>query len=141
MKTYVVRNTDNPQADIERGWSGFMGQDWPSLMAAARSLLSDTDYDRDQLDGMSEDEITDVLADYGFDVRYDAQFGTWRHVHHDGLSCWLIYAETLEEAIEMAPEANLGWGGFGHATVGKVELVASLSKTVHIFVCDGVVSE
>jgi len=141
MKTYVVRNTDNPAGDIARGWSGIMGQEWPSLMKAARSLLADTDYDRDALEFLSEEEVADVLAEYGFDVRYDAQFGNWRQVHHDGLSCWLIKAETLEEAIEMAPEANLGWGGFGHATVGKVELVASLSETVHIFVCDGVVAE
>lgn len=135
---FVARFTDNPEADIKRGWSGWMGQEYPSpLDAAYVHYLGDDD--NLELEELDEDEILDILGRNGYDLRYDEAHANWRICHHDGLSCWKLEAKTIEDAIVEAEVAPIDWVGFGYATVGTVRLVAKTSKeNLYIFECDRV---
>lgn len=125
---FVVRNTLTPEADIERGWSAWIGREWNSQTEALRDLA---------VEAMNEHEA--------FDVRFNESYGRWMHVHHEGLSAWLLDAETeteaWTEAREGAAQDRFPWYGFGVATVGTVRLVGHVADTLYLFECDDVTEE
>jgi len=138
---FVARYTNNPEGDIQRGWSGFMGAEAETVQKFVALFIYDAPEDADE---MSDDALLDWLLDtHDIDLRYDEALGAWRQVHHDGLSCWPLDAETAEEACAEAAEMDKGgkiaWAGFGSYTQGKVRYVGRIEGTgdpLHIFECD-----
>lgn len=133
---YVARFTLDPHADIERGWSGWMGISFSTLRAAAESLLDDCD----DLDDKTDDEIESILDAHNFDIRFDEKLGEWRPVHHMGLSCFALEAKTLEAALV---EKHRDAVGEGDKTIGKISYVCPVpgDDGWHIFECDDAVRE
>ena len=151
---FVARYSFNPQYDAIRNWSAWIGVEGDTPEAVAlqiadviehpATLLDEETSERiDWSDASDEMKISYVLE--AEDIRYHEVAGKWMHVHHNGLSCWSLDAETLDEAIEEAREKDalgeIEWGGFGDCTVGKVKYVASVSDVLHIFECEYVTAE
>ena len=139
--TYVARFTTDPEADIKRGWSGWMGVTYSSLKSAVNELLGDVEEVAfGDIDDLGDDELADMLSDAGRDVRFDEAFGEYRLVHHEGLSCFRLDAQTLDEAvIEQHPDAI----GEGWKTVGTVRHICEVASDPgwHIFECDDAIPE
>jgi len=143
---FVARYTDNPEGDIKRGWSGFMGVEAETVQRFVALYTYDAPDDADE---MSDDDLLDWLMDtHNIDLRYDEALEMWRQVHHDGLSCWPLDAETAEDALAEAAEMDhagqIGWSGFGSYTEGKVTYVGRIEGThdpLHVFECDYAIVE
>jgi len=150
---FVARYSFNPEYDAIRNWSAWIGVEGETPEAVARliadviehpSVLTDETGERiDWEDAPEALKIAYVLDNE--DIRYHEAAGKWMHVHHTGLSCWRLDAETPEEAIEEARTLDacgeIDWSGFGDCTVGNVKYVASVSDVLHIFECEHVTSE
>jgi len=158
----VARFTFTPEKDIERGWSGWIGEDWPSFEEAAIELLATyTEIDEDVLDDLWEewqdpdwhswhhrdldsyDEfLQDLLEENEIEVSFNEAWKRWQHVHHAGLSCWALEASTFEEAVEEA-KGSAQWHGFGDATEGRVKYLGPVEgeANLHIFECESVSPE
>jgi hypothetical protein len=160
--SYVVRFTKNPQYDIQRNWSAWMGMEWDTRREAIVENL--------ELSGVSEDAVEDsweawqnealrayhvrnhsdydafledMADDHNIDVRYHEGTKTWMVVHHDGLSVFPLGAESAEDAIKEAECKNFSWSGFGHQTLGKIEFVATINEEecLHLFWCEDTMPE
>lgn len=141
---YIVRNTFTPEADIDRNWSAWIGGAWSTEAQALAALAEETPlYGRLMDEGrLDEDEVIErVLASEDFDVRYNAAYGKWQHVHHDGLSCYALEAETEAEAWIEAEAGEFPWYGFGRSTVGQVRLVGHVRDDLYLFWCDDTTPE
>ena len=161
---YVVRNTLNAAADIQRNWSAWIGQDAETREALIDMLLDagdisvepswfglrrrdlPTDYDTNDIyqaaDVADWDEFLAVVVENAdVDIRYNDAWGRWQHVHHDGLSCYALTAETESEAVEQATAGTFPWHGFGDCTVGTVRVVRQITDTLWLFECDAVTRE
>lgn len=161
---FVARFTDNPEHDIERGWSAYFMDFTTDLKEALETTgcyLDDETVSKTQAKWirtygeMYEDDAT-FLADYLADLavqqnlRQDPHSGAWRPFHHDGLSCWALDATTAEDALaEAATRDDIDWGGFGQCTVGKVRLVGKVppvgdalkDEFLYVFECEDVMNE
>lgn len=142
---YVARFTTNPEQDIERGWSGWMGY---SAQTPAQYIETFIGMLPEDIDEMTDGDLIEWLADnHNTDLRFDNQVGEWRAVHHDGLSCWSLNAETIDaaliEATSKADSKDIEWAGFGRATVGTISLVCKVDGVddLYIFECDDVEGE
>lgn len=125
---YVARFTHDPQDDIERGWSGWFGLDWKSVRDAA-------EFHGIEVDEQTDEELIEILADdENVDLRFDNRLKVWRVVHHDGLSCFPLEAETADDAIAEAKAAGLEWAGFGYQTMGSVKLIGTVDGVDDLFV-------
>ena len=166
---YVARYTNNPEGDIERGWSGFMGMQWASALEWLKDNTQFSegfgiDADGGDLEERQQrwvntygDEYEDLdtfINAYAEEaaeengIIFDATLNLWRAFHHDGLSCWALDAETDAEAIAeaktKAESGEISWCGFGQATVGDVKLVAKvegITEPLYVFECDDVEEE
>lgn len=143
--TYVARFTTDPTGDIERGWSAWMSDGWATereaLESIARMLPQYSDY-TDTNPDLSDDEIVELLIDREeIDVRYHPTLKRWYHVHHDGLSCWPLDAESDEDALAEAQSAELEWSGFGATTVGAVRMVGHVTGDLYVFEAEEVTEE
>ena len=151
---YVARYSFNPKYDADRNWSAWIGIEGCSAEDVALQIADVVSHPPALVDWATDEcfswddapeglKVTYVLENE--DIRYHEGARKWMHVHHEGLSCWRLDAETLEDAIEEARELDsrgeIEWAGFGYATVGNVTYVASVSETLHIFECDYVTSE
>ncbi|MEG1839208.1 MAG: hypothetical protein RR220_07960, partial [Bacteroidaceae bacterium] len=74
--------------------------------------------------------------------------GCFGIVHHEGLSCYRLESDTVEEAIEEIRESCKDGSGFGYATVGEVRLLKTISakemeslRDLHILDVEDIVSE
>ena len=141
---YVARFTNNPEADIQRGWSAFMGERG-NLWSAADMVMTQHGYDTNDYE--TEDEILEVLEEIGVEFRQYPENGEWAQFHHEGLSCWPLNATTTDdaicEAIALANNKKIEWAGFGSATEGKVEYICPVSgiENLHIFSCEDICGE
>lgn len=104
----VARFSNDIKADIERGWSTWM-------LPGLGGTYSDCEQDAEDF-GFSNAEIREF-------PEHPGSFGI---IHHEGLSCYLLDAESVEEAIEEVKERHLDGSGYGHATIGKVLLLRSI---------------
>lgn len=134
---YVARFTHDPQDDIERGWSGWMGSDFSSVADAAEFFGID-------IDEQTDDALLDILLEKeNTDLRFDDRLKVWRTVHHEGLSCFALEATTIEDAMSEAKSANLMWEGFGDKTIGNVKVIGAVEGVddLFIFECDDATGE
>jgi len=151
---YVARYSFNPEYDADRNWSAWIGIDGSSAEDVALQIADVVQHPPALFDSETgeyyawEDAPEWMKIDYVLkheDIRYHEIARRWMHVHHEGLSCWRLDAETLDEAVEEArvkdARGEIEWGGFGFATIGAVKYVASVSETLHIFECNHVTSE
>jgi hypothetical protein len=160
---YVVRNTFTPIADIERNWSAWIGGAWDSRAEAIEALMDEgafkvepawfglrhrdlpEDYEVDDLWRATDLEFARFLAIVSdraeVDVRFNSAYGKWQHVHHDGLSCYVLDAETEPAAYAEATAGSFPWFGFGDATVGVVRYVGCVREDLHLFWCEDTQSE
>lgn len=139
----VVRNTFTPREDVERGWSGWMGDGWASQEEAIASLVDSNDITvepqwfglrhRDiierfggdftwqdvlQASELEEDEFYRVVAQRSdADIRYNRAWDRWQLVHHEGLSCYSldIDGENYTSVEDMVA------AGLNEADAGKAE--------------------
>lgn len=137
---YVIRNTMTPEYDIERNWSAWIYGAWDTEAQALQSLAEDSalydDY-RDRYPDLEGSEILEKIIDTAqYDVRYNKAYGKWQHVHHEGLSCYELEAETEEEAQIEAQTTEAPWHGFGETTCGKVRLICHIRDSLYLFECD-----
>lgn len=128
MVKYVARWSQNIEGDIQRGWSAWQSGQWgcADLGDFLSSLYLTDAYSEDEL----TPELLEEIAEEN-NVIFDEVDGCWRQFHHNGLSCYPLNAETVEEAIEIVSTENVGDGaGFGHRTIGKVRVVARIHELV-----------
>lgn len=147
---YVARYTPNPDADLCRGWSAWMGMRDESLIALLSDILNlDVPEGIDEADAAGEAELLELAVDIGHDVRWDDQAGEWCCVHHDGLSCWGL-DEDIETPEEAAMEAarlhrtgQIEHAGTGLSTIGEVEYVWPVPGVdgLHLFRCEDTMPE
>lgn len=121
----VARFSDNIEMDIKRGFSCWMH---PGLGGS----IKECERDAEEL-GLNCDVRELPEGGYGL-------------VHHEGLSCYALDAETVEAAIEEVKNNNRYDGsGFGHTTVGEIKLLASVNigkqRMLHILEVEGVECE
>lgn len=152
---YVARNTFTPEYDTERNWSAWIGNAWESQEEGIIDQLEVAGIDSEELESRWErwqdaehntwhhrdtesyiDFLSDLASDNGIDIRFNEKYGKWQLVHHEGLSCYRLEAESLEEAVAEAKAGEFPWHGFGDMTIGTVKYVASVTDTLHIFECD-----
>lgn len=144
---YVVRNTFSPDYDVERNWSAWIGGDWATEEEALADLAEQSPLYNDYLDrypGLDEDEIIAKIIDQeDFDVRYNAAYGRWQHVHHEGLSCYELNADTEEEAWIEARSGEFPWHGFGRSTCGAVRLLGRVRDggDLYLYWCEDTTME
>lgn len=104
----VARFSENIENDIKRGWSTWM---LPGL-------------------GGSYSDCEQDIEDFGFgnaEIREFPEYpGSYGVVHHEGLSCYLLDAENVEDAITEVIENKLDGSGYGYATIGKVTLLKTV---------------
>lgn len=143
---YVVRNTFTPEYDIERNWSAWIGGAWDTEDQALHDLAEESPlyskYQDHYYGRLDEQEIIEkIIEQEQFDVRFNRAYGKWQHVHHDGLSCYELAAETEEEAWEEARSGEFPWFGFGRSTRGKVKLVGQVAGDLYLFWCEDTTTE
>lgn len=143
---YVVRNTFTPEYDIERNWSAWIGGAWDTREAALRSLAEDSPRYSEFLDRyygqLDENEIIErIIEAEQFDVRHNRAYNKWQHVHHEGLSCYELEAETEAGAWEEARAGEFPWFGFGRSTRGAVRLIGHVRGDLYLFWCDDTTTE
>lgn len=125
---YIIRYTTNPVADIERGWSGWMGMDYATLAEAAEELCQEYD--------LTEDEAETLLERRNHDVRWDVNCKRYRAVHHDGLSCYALEADDEAAAWDEARTQATGIPtGEGDMTEGAVSHLGRIADHWHLFRC------
>lgn len=142
---YVARYTKNAEGDAQRGWSGWGCGYWSTLQDFASEWLEATlfeAYDVSSVYDLTDEQIEQINP---YEMAFDEQFQSWRIFHHDGLSCWALYAETPEEAVAEARDleaaSEIGNGGFGYAASGNLRVVAQVHADLWIFECDYVTEE
>lgn len=155
---YIVRNTFTPTDDIQRNWSAWIGGAWDSRDEAMEALMDDRQFQvqpswfglkrRDLPDDWEIDDLwratglafpdflAVVAANADVDVRFNVAYGKWQHVHHDGLSCYALQAETEAEAWQEARTGEFPWFGFGDCTIGTVRYVGHVREDMHLFWCE-----
>lgn len=139
----AVRYSDDINYDIERNWSAW--QDEVSCMFSTdlRYVISQIwwnlsvsdkfDSCEDYMSQFSDDdelayEINKHLVNPMCEgLHRDPRSGAWLMKHHDGLSVYLVDAETIEEAIEEAKNsAAMDGSGYGVATVGTIAVLKTV---------------
>lgn len=157
---YAVRYTPNIENDIKRGWSGWQGQAWKTLTqwwngATSGAQAQDAweklqerrekyqefdtpmDYicDMHEVDDINELDWVDVSNELEElikqDLRWDDGCQMWRLCDHDGLSIFLLDAETEEEAIEIAETGSFDKDqSRAYIAHGKIEIVRELQNQI-----------
>jgi hypothetical protein len=142
---YVVRNTFSPQYDVTRNWSAWIGGNWDSIEKAYEDIADDNgDLFRlaERYPDLDEDEIVEMLLEKdAYDVRWNEAYQKYQHVHHDGLSCWKLEAESETEAITEAQNGVFEWHGFGESTCGNIRLVRHIKDNLYLYECDDTTPE
>lgn len=149
---FVARFTLTPEYDIQRNWSAWMGMDFETQEEAYEAVAEQQineeiyemwekwqDEDYQTWHKRDHDSWIDFLQDkVNADIRFNEVWNRWQVVHHDGLSCWILDAESVEDAVTEAKQSNLVWYGFGSHTVGKVSYVCAVEgiEHLHIFECE-----
>ncbi len=111
----VARFSDNITADIARNWSAWM---LPSLSGTFDECIQDA---IEHL-GMQEATAANIVKEF-------PEFpGCFACVHHEGLSSYLLEAEHIEDAVKEVKERAHDGSGYGVRTIGKISLLATISK-------------
>ena len=105
----VARFSDNIQEDILRGWSAWMT---PGLGGSKEDCKQDIEY------GYADGEI----------IEFPEHKGCFGIKHHNGLSCYYLESECIEDAIDEIKILKLDGSGYGEKTVGNIKLVKTISK-------------
>jgi hypothetical protein len=154
---YVARFTNNPQADIERGWSGYFATNWNTIEEAINDtnaelledeLLEETQQRWINTWGDKYEEYDTFITEYmeeiaeELNIVFDEQSKIYRPFHHWGLSCWALEANTEEEAIqEISERTDIQWGGFGQQTIGDVKIIKQINDLLWLFECEDAQNE
>lgn len=143
---YVIRYSPDIEGDIERDWSAWMGMRFASFLDLVNTAGEISEYEYSEwceshdLDETTEEAAEEYVTEkLGWDVRIDPKTGEFCLVHHDGLSCYVVSEEDLDETSEVAARWDaMGWAptGNGKMTVGKVEVVAAFGNW-YVLKCDG----
>lgn len=104
----VARYSDNIQNDINRGWSAWMT---PGLAGTYEDCQQDIE------DGFGNGDI----------VEFPEFPGCYGIKHHNGLSCYELESENIEDAIKEVKEtSNMDGSGYGSKTVGTIKLLKTI---------------
>lgn len=138
---YVARFTQTPSQDVERNWSGYFAPFYTDTKEALEFFgFLPEGYDYIDDDERAEIDL-DEIAERNNLVR-DPHTQAWRPFHHNGLSCWLLNASTLEDAIVEAKAKHgtqeISWGGFGNYTKDSVSYICTVEGDLCIFQCNEV---
>lgn len=122
-RSYIVRSTNDPEYDVERNWTGWMG--------SGGDTEEDAKAHADQT-GRSEGRV---------DVRKHKS-GKFVLVDYDGLAGYGFTARGDEDAMRKAPEHihEQGWPT-AEATRGQVRHVGEVEPGWHLFEADDVIPE
>jgi len=146
----AIRYSTNIQADIKRGWSGWMGE-YDKLSDAVELVVNETILDELWNDSEVlikefgedfenyDDLIKALHAEYLSNlILYDENAQAWRIWHHDGLACYAVTSEP--EGQELAQRLVAPCGN-GDTTEGKVEVIKDLGDGWWLLRCDSTWSE
>jgi hypothetical protein len=131
---YVARYSFNPEYDAIRNWSAWIGVEGETPEDVALqiadvvdhpSMLTDETGERVFWEDAPEALKVEWVLD-NEDIRYHEAAGKWMHVHHEGLSCWSLDAETLGDAIEEARDERCE----RRDRVGRVRAVYSRERQI-----------
>ncbi len=145
---YAVRNSSNIEGDIRRGWSGWMFPRAASLYELCDMTPELYDLNEYVDDPDDESAIYDYLelverrqSGSHYEPAEDAEApaeARWCWKHHDGLACYGLDAETLDEALAQAANWDIAAlpCGQGKQTEGAVRVVADLGNNWYLLECD-----
>lgn len=142
---YVIRTTRNPEYDIQRNWSAWMGDGYGSEISAIEDVLllvagvdAQDAFDAQEREDDYETFLRDLANRHDVDVRYHEIAQRWMHVHHDGLSVYVLDADTEVEARAAAATHGAHFSGDGQRTIGTVEYlgVVNPDENIHLFRCE-----
>lgn len=135
---YAIRFSPSIENDIQRGWSAWMGMRYSSFLILVNTAFEVDEYhysewcDERDLDAETEGAAEKYVSDYlGWDVRLDPATNEMCVVHHDGLSVYVVDEENLQVNLDTASDwnaRNSTADGFGHATQGRVTIVAQFGN-------------
>lgn len=147
---YVIRTTRNPEYDIQRNWSAWMGDGYSNEIIALEDVLllvasmdAQDAFNAQEREDNYEVFLRDLANRYNVDVRYHEVACRWMHVHHDGLSVYALHAQTENEARIEATSHGAHFSGDGQRTIGKVQYlgVVNADKNIHLFFCEDFINE
>ena len=135
---YAIRHSPSIQNDIARGWSAWMGMRYVSFLDLIDTAAEVDEYDfAEWADAHDLDPAAEVTAEQyvtdklDWDVRIDPATAEICVVHHDGLSVYKVDEEDLAVNIKTARSWQAGAlfpTGQGHATIGKVTVIATFGS-------------
>lgn len=118
----VARFSDNITADIARNWSAWM---LPGLGGSYEDCLQDAmNPEHEGGLGLTESEAVKIVREF------PEHTGCYGCVHHIGLSAYLLDAESVEDAVKEVKERAHDGSGYGVRTIGKVTVIATISKDI-----------
>ena len=130
---FVARCTTNPESDVARGWSAWGGVyvRHPLDHGSVENAMLDRGYDEETVINAIADEYThqtdegwwelvdspealEAIAEWcrdelDIDIQRCPVLGLYAHCHHEGISCYELEAETLQEAIAEAEHLQASW--------------------------------
>lgn len=116
---YVLRFSRRIHADIERGYTGYMG----SFCATRAGVLEETA-------GIQPNDAGYV---------YDPTSGGYIGYHHSGLACFALkaanFTSALNEAHKLIEDIDPSAFYLGDQTIGRVELIAELAPGAWLLSC------
>ena len=95
MPTFVVRDTNHPQEDLNRNWSAFLGGSCNGEQGGATEEEAIKNYAKHL--GIEVDEVD-------MEFRYHGAYGEFVAMDYEGLGAFILESETLEAALKEANE-------------------------------------
>lgn len=146
---YAVRTSVRIIEDIKRGYScnrtGYTKPDHAFQYDRLQAELEEKFPFADQ-EEIRDMALERLCGEFEGGLVQDPYSGLWFEIHHFGLSCYRVDADTKAEALKVALQEAPYDGGLagGDVTVGEIRLIASWRKDgfwMHLLECEDVRSE
>lgn len=146
---YVVRTSVRINADIARGYScnrvGYQKPEHSMLFDGIEAEL-EAKFPSAESRDIREMALERLCGEFLGGLVQDDYSGLWFELHHFGLSCYRLEADTKDAALAEAMSQDPYDGGVsgGDVTVGTVRLIASWRKAgywMHLLWCEDVRAE
>lgn len=145
---FVVRRTQNPEADIARGWSAWNGQHEAhpfSLSDVDNALMS---LDDDAVENYNDENDCDVADDASaaadfcrevldINVQRCPATGLYAVRHHNGISSYELSATDVDSAVSEASKANNNFLTGGCCAINPTAFHL-VRDDIYVFECESI---